>query len=106
MVQKKEDQKIVVKKPILVLNDATKIYLATKDVSKSEAGLFLIMSLFLPVNKGRILPEPKTEISAFEDAESASIYYETMDVFCKFNRKKQIAQLVTHAIKEFDQITK
>ena len=106
MMKKNENKATVVKKPMLVLNDATKIYLATKDVSKDEAGLFLIMSLFLPVNKGRILPEPKTEISAFEDAESASVYYETMDVFCKFNRKKQVAQLVTHAIKEFDQITK
>lgn len=106
MVQKKEDQTIVVKKPILVLNDATKLYLATQDVSKDGNGLFLIMSLFLPVNKGRILPEPKTEISAFEDAESASIYHEILQRYCAFNRKRDVAQLVTHAIKEFDQITK
>lgn len=76
---KKDKKSTTIKKPRFVLTDEAKFYLATKDITgENENGLFFIASLFLPSNKGVVLLEPHTEIATFDDAESASIYYDTV----------------------------
>ena len=98
-----EGNKFEFKKPVLVLNDATKMYLATQDVSDDKTDFFLILSLFLPRNKGRFSLEPQTEISTFYDAESASVYHETLKRYCEVNKKRPEAQMFADTIKKFNE---
>ena len=75
-----------IKKPILVLNNATKLYLATKELEYDSAeGLFFIASLFLPITNGFAPLNPCTEVAAFDDALSAVVYRETIDNMAKLN---------------------
>lgn len=75
-----------IKKPKFVLTDETKFYLATKDISNEESDLFFIASLFLPAKKGTIYLQPFTEIATFDDAESATIYYETVSKMAEVHK--------------------
>ena len=96
-----------IKKPRLVLNDNQKFYLATKEISNGETDLFCIISLFLPVNKGMITAsEAHTEISAFDDADSAAIYRETLEQYCRFNTKTNLGRTCKAAIEEFEKSAK
>lgn len=82
----KETNNNNIKKPKLVLNNATKLYLATKELEYDSAeGLFFIASLFLPITKGFVPLNPCTEVAAFDDALSAIVYRETIDNMAKLN---------------------
>ena len=78
-----------IKKPKFVLTDETKFYLATKDITDTENDdLFFIASLFLPVKKPNVIVlDPHTEIATFDDAESASIYCETVSKMVKIHEE-------------------
>ena len=90
MTKKKETNKGLIKKPRLVLNSATKFYLATTEVNpENPSDWFFFISLFYPVKNGMIIQQPQTEITTFDDSESAAIYYETMVHYCDFNAKIQ-----------------
>ena len=83
-------KKHTIKQPILVLNNATKFYLATHEVNPEDpSDWFFYISLFYPVKNGKIIEQPQTEIVAFDDAKSAAVYYETLRHFCEFNAKNQ-----------------
>jgi hypothetical protein len=88
MANKKETNKGLIQKPRLVLNNTAKFYLATHEVN-SESDWFFFISLFYPVKNGRIMQQPQTEITTFDDAESAAIYYETLVHYCEFNSRVQ-----------------
>lgn len=91
-----------IKKPVLVLNDVNKFYLATQEVTGESMGdLFFVLSLFLPVKNGTTMIQPQTEINAFDNAESASVYYETLSRYCDFNEKSDKAEMVRDAINKF-----
>ena len=45
--------------------------------------------LFYPVKNGSIKLIPQTEITTFDDAESAAIYYDTLVRYCEFNARNQ-----------------
>ena len=92
-----------IKKPILVLNDANKFYLATQEIGESESGLFYLISLFLPVKDGIVMNQPRTEISAFDDSKSLSVHYETLKFHCQYHKQSNIAKMVEGAIKAFEQ---
>lgn len=102
----KENKKEVIKKPILTLNSTTKFYLATREITNEEDDLFFIISLFMPVKNGSVFNQAITEISTFEDAKSASVYYQTLSKYCAVNAKTQIGQSVEDAIKDFYAYTK
>lgn len=96
-----------IKKPRLVLNDATKFYLATHEVVTEDiSDLFFFISLFYPVKDGRIFERPQTEITTFDDAESAAIYYETLQRLCAFNAKNPNLIYASEVIKNFKERTK
>ena len=100
---KKKETTTGIKKPILVLNDKDKFYLATQEVTgESMSGLFFVLSLFLPVKNGATIVQPHTEINAFDDANSASVYYETLARYCDFNAKSDNMYMVKEAIDEFN----
>ena len=106
-MKKQNEQIKPIRKPKLVLNNATKLYLASKEVSDGEVDdLFFILALFLPVNKGNFVLQPQTEMMTFDDAESARIYSETLSKYCAYNAKTQPAKMVQFAIDEFKQNTK
>ena len=67
------------------------------DVNNDD--LFFIASLFLPVKKSTIVLQPYTEIAAFDDAESASVYYDVVSKMAQvhsqmedFGRYKQMIE--------------
>ena len=93
-----------IKKPILVLNNANKFYIATQEVTgENTSDLFFVLSLFLPVKNGVTIIQPHTEINAFDDANSASVYYQTLARYCEFNAKKaDVAYMVKEVIDEFN----
>ena len=102
MSDKKETNTI--QKPKLTLNDTNKFYLATGDFTgESESGLFFVLSLYLPVKNGTIMIQPHTEVSAFDDANSAIVYQETLARYCAFNVKSSAAQMVKDIIKDFNE---
>ena len=82
-----------IKKPKFVLTNATKLYLATKELEYDSAeGLFFIASLFLPINKGFVPLNPCTEVAAFDDALSAVVYRETIDNMAKLNLQSAVGK--------------
>ena len=90
MTRKKTTNKSAIKKPRLVLNNTAKFYLATHEVNpENPSDWFFFISLFYPVKDGRIMQQPQTEITTFDDAESAAIYYETLVHYCEFNSRVQ-----------------
>lgn len=87
---KKNINKNTIKRPRLVLNNATKFYLAITEFDpESTSDLFFFISLFYPVKNGSIKLIPQTEITTFDDAESAAIYYDTLVRYCEFNARNQ-----------------
>ena len=101
------EQNKPIRKPKLVLNNATKLYLASKEISDENVDdLFFVLALFLPVNKGNIILQPQTEMMTFDDVESARIYSETLSKYCAYNAKTQPAKMAQFAIEEFKQNTK
>lgn len=79
-----------IKQPVLVMNNTAKFYLATTEVNpENPSDWFFFISLFYPVKNGRIIQQAQTEITTFDDAESAAIYYETLVHYCEFNSRVQ-----------------
>lgn len=102
----KQKTNTIIQKPILVLNDQTKFYLATVELNDDEpSDLFFIMSLFLPVKDSIIYAKPSTEIMTFNDAESADAYRQTLSHYCDVNIKSDIAKSVEKAIEDFKKHT-
>ena len=101
-MKNKNEQQIKFKKPMLVLNNATKVYLATREISDEQADFFFIVSLFMPQVIGKYSPEFQTEISAFrmEDAESADVYRQTLEKYGEFNEKyindERVSKMIQH----------
>lgn len=90
MANKNKTSKNLIQKPRLVLNNTAKFYLATTEVNpENPSDWFFFISLFYPVKNGRIMQQPQTEITTFDDAESAAIYYETLVHYCEFNSRVQ-----------------
>lgn len=105
-MKKETKQNTVIQKPILVLNDKTKFYLATVELNDDNpSDLFFIMSLFLPVKGSSVYAEPHTEIMTFNDAESADTYRQTLSHYCDVNAKSAIAKQVENAIEDFKKQT-
>ena len=106
MNKMKENKKEVIKEPILTLDSTTKFYLATRELTDEEDDLFFIASLFMPVENGIVFNRAVTEISTFEDAKSADVYYKTLSKHCAINVKSQIGKSAEKAIKDFYAHTK
>lgn len=93
-----------IKKPKFILTDEAKFYLATKDITNDDDDLFFIASLFLPVKKGTIFLQPFTEIATFDDAESASIYHDTVAKMAKIHEQTESTfGIYADAIKKFNE---
>jgi len=82
---KNKENKSISNKPKLVLNDATKFYLATQDLD-NEDGLFVVASLFCPRNGGQITVNPITEVAIFENSDAAVYYSTALRGFCEINK--------------------
>lgn len=93
-----------IKKPKFVLTDETKFYLATKDITDTENDdLFFIASLFLPVKKPNVIVlDPHTEIATFDDAESASIYHDTVSKMAQVHAQIEDFAILKDAINKFN----
>ena len=99
----KKTNSTAIKKPRFVLTDEAKFYLATKDITNDD-DLFFIASLFLPVKKGTIFLQPFTEIATFDDAESASIYHDTVAKMAKIHEQTESTfGIYADAIKKFNE---
>ena len=92
------------KKPRFVLTDEAKFYLATKDVTDVDNDdMFFIASLFLPVKKTNVvILDPHTEIATFDDAESATIYHETVAKIVKIHEKMEGFGIYADMINRFN----
>lgn len=92
-----------IKKPRFVLTDEARFYLAVKDVTgENDDGLFFIASLFLPVGKGTVYLEPRTEIATFDDAESSMIYHDTISKMAKVHAQTNDFGILKDAINKFN----
>lgn len=89
------------KKPVLVLNDVNKFYLATTEITNSESDLYIILSLFLPVKNGRRVYQLYTEAVAYDDAESAARNLEVLSRYCGYNVTSEDAEPFQQQIKDF-----
>jgi len=95
------------KRPKVVINNLTKLYIATKEITDDNNGdLFFIMSLFLPVKDGVTYLRPQTEIEAYDDAEYFCNYYQTLSHYCAVNAKTTIGIQAKQAIADFYKYTK
>ena len=97
---KKSNNKI--KSPKFVLTDESRFYLATKDMTDVDNDdLFFIASLFLPVKKSTIVLQPYTEIAAFDDAESASVYHDVVSKMAQVHSKMEDFGIYKQMIEKF-----
>ena len=105
-MKKQNEQIQPIKRPRLVLNNATKLYLASKEISTENDDCFFIMSMFLPKNQKR--GDLQTELMVFDDAESASIYGQALEKYSNFNVKylsdMPNVEIIKAAIDKFNQI--
>ncbi len=105
MIKKQTEQNNTIKRPRLVLNNATKLYLASKEISTENDDYFFIMSLFLPKNQKH--NDLQTELMVFDDPESASIYGQALEKYSNFNVKylsdMPNVEIIKNAIDKFNQ---
>ena len=99
---KKDKTGTTIKKPRFVLTDESRFYLATKDVTGEDDDLFFIASLFLPAGRGTVHLDPHTEIATFDDAESASIYHDTVSKMAQVHAQIENFAILKDAINKFN----
>ena len=81
-------------KPILSLNMDEKIYLAVnKNTDSKTAFVFTLACLRLNPNSKSFEGTATREIHAFENAESAEIYYNTIDKIVEINASDEKKQM-------------
>lgn len=99
---KKSNNKI--KSPKFVLTDESRFYLATRDVTDTENDdLFFVASLFLPVKKSTIVLQPYTEIAAFDDAESASVYHDVVSKMAQVHSQMEDFGIYKTILEKFNE---
>ena len=103
-MENKKPKNNEIKKPRFVLTDEAKFYLATKDITDTDKDdMFFIASLFCPVKRANVIVlEPHTEIATFDDAESASIYYETVSKMVKVHENMENFGIYKEMINKFN----